>query len=213
LEFFIVVLEALFPHRRGKKQMKLRISPVICVALFLSALLLVNSVSGQDEDDERNGPSDDEPVAASANVAAQPKVNNINENQKEAGTSKNSKKNNANAEKAKDAEPKEPKLAEPKPKDIKLIDIKPKDTKLTETDTKSKDTGSQKPAIQPESGKDRPGPATKLFYSKECQDDITRHCPRAKNTVLTDMAVLQCIHNEVADLNLIDKPCHNVTVK
>ena len=49
-----------------------------------------------------------------------------------------------------------------------------------------------------------------LYYSRECQDDITRYCPKAKSTILTDMAVLQCIHNEVPDLNLIDKPCHNV---
>jgi hypothetical protein len=71
------------------------------------------------------------------------------------------------------------------------------------TNQKSQDN---KPAIQPLSRM----PNANLYYSKECQDDITRYCPKAKNAILTDMAVLQCIHNEVADLNLIDKPCHNV---
>lgn len=50
----------------------------------------------------------------------------------------------------------------------------------------------------------------KLFYSKECQDDITRYCRKARNTELSDLAVLQCIYNEVPDLNAIDKECHNV---
>jgi hypothetical protein len=49
-----------------------------------------------------------------------------------------------------------------------------------------------------------------LYYSKECQDDIARYCPNGQNTELSDLAVLRCIHNQVADLGLIDKQCHNV---
>ena len=85
---------------------------------------------------------------------------------------------------------------------ISLVDCQ----KTNEKAAKEVGSNDQKPVIQPQGRM----PATNLYYSKECQDDITRYCPRAKNTILTDMAVLQCIHNEVADLNLIDKPCHNV---
>lgn len=53
-------------------------------------------------------------------------------------------------------------------------------------------------------------PNAKLYYSKECQDDISRYCLNAKKVELSDLTVLQCIHNEVPDLNLIDKECHNV---
>jgi hypothetical protein len=49
-----------------------------------------------------------------------------------------------------------------------------------------------------------------LYYSKECQDDIARYCPNGQNNELSDLAVLRCIHNQVADLSLIDKQCHNV---
>jgi hypothetical protein len=49
-----------------------------------------------------------------------------------------------------------------------------------------------------------------LYYSKECQDDIARYCPNGQNTELSDLAVLRCIHNQVADFSLIDKQCHNV---
>lgn len=55
-------------------------------------------------------------------------------------------------------------------------------------------------------------PNSNLYYSKECRDDIDRHCLNARKVVLTDLAVLQCIHNEVPDLNLIDKECHNVII-
>lgn len=58
----------------------------------------------------------------------------------------------------------------------------------------------------------RRSPNTKLFYSKECQDDIIRYCRKARNTELSDLAVLQCIYNEVPDLNAIDKECHNVNI-
>ncbi len=51
-----------------------------------------------------------------------------------------------------------------------------------------------------------------LYYSKECQDDIARYCPSAQNSELSDLAVLRCIHNQVSDLNLIDKECHNVNL-
>lgn len=54
-------------------------------------------------------------------------------------------------------------------------------------------------------------PQANIYYSKECADDILRFCPRARKMELSDVAVLQCIHNEVQDLNLIDKECHNVS--
>jgi hypothetical protein len=52
----------------------------------------------------------------------------------------------------------------------------------------------------------------RLYYSKECQDDISKYCQRADKIVLNDIAVLQCIHNEVQDFNKIDKACHNVNI-
>jgi hypothetical protein len=51
-----------------------------------------------------------------------------------------------------------------------------------------------------------------LYYSKECQTEIMRYCPRASKTELSDMAVLQCIHNQVQDFNAISKDCHNVRI-
>lgn len=53
-------------------------------------------------------------------------------------------------------------------------------------------------------------PKANLYYSKECQPEIMRYCPRASKTELSDMAVLQCIHNQVADFSAISKDCHNV---
>lgn len=53
-------------------------------------------------------------------------------------------------------------------------------------------------------------PSANLFYSKECQDDIRRFCPNPGNVEMSDMTVLQCIHNQVSDLSQIDKECHNL---
>ena len=53
-------------------------------------------------------------------------------------------------------------------------------------------------------------PDTGLYYSRECQNDIAIHCPKASKMILSDIAVLQCIHNEVQDLSKIDQSCHNV---
>ncbi len=55
-------------------------------------------------------------------------------------------------------------------------------------------------------------PKANLYYSKECQPEIMRYCPRASKTELSDMAVLQCIHNQVADFSAISKDCHNVRI-
>jgi hypothetical protein len=55
-------------------------------------------------------------------------------------------------------------------------------------------------------------PKANLYYSKECQTEIMRYCPRASKTELSDMAVLQCIHNQVQDFNAISKDCHNVSI-
>jgi len=55
-------------------------------------------------------------------------------------------------------------------------------------------------------------PKANLYYSKECQTEIMRYCPRASKTELSDMAVLQCIHNQVQDFNAISKDCHNVRI-
>ena len=56
----------------------------------------------------------------------------------------------------------------------------------------------------------RRGSMNKLYYSPECQDDIREYCSRSKNIELNDLAVLQCIYNEVQDLSQIDKECHHV---
>ena len=53
--------------------------------------------------------------------------------------------------------------------------------------------------------------STLLYYSKECSDDLRRYCPAARNNELNDLAVLQCIYNEVPDLTKIDAECHNVS--
>lgn len=73
-------------------------------------------------------------------------------------------------------------------------------------------------ALESDNNNNRPEPSikrtqnAKLFYSKECQDDINRYCLSLSKslTELSDLAVLQCIHNKVPDLNLIDKECHHV---
>ncbi len=50
----------------------------------------------------------------------------------------------------------------------------------------------------------------KLYNSPECQQDILEYCPRAKQVELNDLAVLQCIHNEVKSLNMLSSECHHV---
>ena len=77
-------------------------------------------------------------------------------------------------------------------------------------------------AVELDDNQQRPEPNIKrtqnaqLFYSKECQDDINRYCLNDRKSVstteLSDLAVLQCIHNKVPDLNLIDKECHHVII-
>lgn len=75
-------------------------------------------------------------------------------------------------------------------------------------------------ALESDNNNNRPEPSikrtqnAKLFYSKECQDDINRYCLSLSKslTELSDLAVLQCIHNKVPDLNLIDKECHHVKI-
>ena len=52
--------------------------------------------------------------------------------------------------------------------------------------------------------------SNRLFHSPECSDQIQRFCPRAKKIELNDLAVLQCIHNEVQDLSSIDIECQHV---
>jgi len=55
------------------------------------------------------------------------------------------------------------------------------------------------------------GSMNKLYFSPECQDDIKEYCPKSKKIELNDLSVLQCIYNEVPDLNVIDKECHHVS--
>ena len=49
-----------------------------------------------------------------------------------------------------------------------------------------------------------------LYTSKECESEIMRYCPRANRIELSDMAVLQCIYNQVADLSRVSADCQNV---
>lgn len=48
-----------------------------------------------------------------------------------------------------------------------------------------------------------------LYSSPECQNEILQYCPRAKNP-MGDVKVLQCIHNNLPDLNILTKECQNV---
>ena len=56
----------------------------------------------------------------------------------------------------------------------------------------------------------RRGTNNKLYYSPECQDDIREYCPKSNKIELNDLAVLQCIHNEVKSLSSLNTDCQHV---
>lgn len=60
-------------------------------------------------------------------------------------------------------------------------------------------------------------PTSSLHQSEECQSDINRYCSTDNSNfspkrLLTNIQVLQCIYNNVADYNSIDKKCQNVSI-
>ena len=70
---------------------------------------------------------------------------------------------------------------------------------------------SQNPEPVKQEPRKRPS-ANKIYNSPECQEDIQKYCPRAKKFELNDLAILQCIYNEVQDLKVIDGECQSVII-
>jgi hypothetical protein len=61
-------------------------------------------------------------------------------------------------------------------------------------------------------------PLFMLYESDECKNDIKQFCDHNdnnnynRNSQLSDLAILQCFHNQVKDLNGLDLKCQNVRI-